>query len=370
MNSVLALATFFISYANGANDDFKGVATLYGSKVLSYNRALAWGLIATFAGSIASFFMTTRLLTLFSGKGIVQNAILQDPAFLTTVALAAACTVMLATLLRFPISTTHSLVGALMGCGIASGGLTSFTALGKSFFVPLLLGPVAALFLTTLLYRVCHRLRLRTGVQSSYCLCIGETQEVLIGAPGLLTIQSSGVRVSIAEQKHCRIIYPGHFMGVNLQKAMDLIHMFSAGAVSLARGMNDTPKLAALFLAIPFVSPKIGLLSVAIFMTAGGLIHSKRIAQRMSFEVTEMNPGQAFTGNFVTAALVLFGSLFGLPLSTTHVSCGALFGIGIVNRTARKSVILQILLAWLLTLPAAAILAAIFWYGLRTESRL
>src|SRR5262245_15477952 len=132
MDSLLAIATLFVSYANGANDNFKGVATLYGGKVLDYKKALVWASFTTFAGSIVSFILATKLLVLFSGKGLVAASVLKNPSFLVSVALAAAGTVMLATLLRFPISTTHSLVGGLLGAGIASGGLTTFAALGKS----------------------------------------------------------------------------------------------------------------------------------------------------------------------------------------------------------------------------------------------
>ncbi len=364
MNLILSIVALFVSYANGANDDFKGVATLYGGRVLSYRKALLWAIITTSAGSILSFFLATKLLALFSGKGLVTNAILQNPTFLVSVGLAAASTVMLATLFRFPISTTHSLVGSLLGTGLASGGLISLSALGKSFFVPLLIGPLSAMSLTAILYAILHSLRVRTGIESSYCLCIGERQEVLIGTPGLLTIRSSGIRVSVDEEKDCRIIYPGNFSGVNLQKIMDRLHIISAGAVSFARGLNDTPKIAALLFTVPFIKPDVGLLLVAVCMALGGAIHSYRIARRMSFEVTEMNPGQAFTGNFVTAVLVICGSILGLPLSTTHVSCGSLFGIGIINGTAKTNTIMQILLAWIVTLPTAAILAAFFWFVL------
>jgi PiT family inorganic phosphate transporter len=367
MNFVLSLATLFVSYANGANDNFKGVATLYGGKVFSYKKALIWATITTLGGSLLSFILATKLLALFSGKGMVNQTILQNPAFLATVALAAASTVMLATLLRFPISTTHGLVGGLVGAGIASGGLTSLAALGNAFVLPLLLGPITAMLLTTTLYFVFHKFRVATKIESSYCLCIGETQEVLVGAPGLLTIRSTGVSVSVEQEKDCRLIYPGRFFGWNLQKVMDQFHIVSAGAVCFARALNDTPKIAALLLLVPFLSPKVSLLLVAIVMAIGGAIHSHRIARKMSFDVTDMNPGQAFTGNIVTALLVISGSVLGLPISTTHVSCGALFGIGMLNGTARKKTILQILLAWVITLPTAAILAALFWFILEAQ---
>jgi PiT family inorganic phosphate transporter len=365
MNALLAIATLFVSYANGANDNFKGVATLYGGKVLDYKKALIWATITTFAGSIVSFILATKLLVLFSGKGLVAASVLKNPTFLVSVALAAAGTVMLATLLRFPISTTHSLVGGLLGAGIVSGGLTSFAALGKLFFIPLLAGPVVSVLVTMLAYMVLHQVRRITGVESSYCLCVGERQEVLIGAPGLLTIRSTGIRVTVDEEKKCRMLYTGNFLGWNAQKVMDFFHFISGGAVSFARGLNDTPKIAALLLAVSFLPAKPGLLLVAFCIAIGGFIHSRGIAQRMSFEITEMNPGQAFTGNFVTALLVILASLFGFPLSTTHVSCGSLFGIGIVNGTAKKNTILQILLGWIFTLPIATVLAVFFWYLFR-----
>jgi PiT family inorganic phosphate transporter len=94
-------------------------------------------------------------------------------------------------------------------------------------------------------------------------------------------------------------------------------------------------------------------------MALGGLLGARRVAETMSHRITAMNPGQAFTGNLTTALLVLFASRFGLPVSTTHVSCGALAGIGLVNHQARWNTIGQIVLAWVITLPLAAALAAV-----------
>jgi PiT family inorganic phosphate transporter len=78
----------------------------------------------------------------------------------------------------------------------------------------------------------------------------------------------------------------------------------------------------------------------------------------MSRKITRMNPGQGFTANLVTAMLVSCASRFGLPVSTTHVSVGSLFGIGTVNGTARVKMILTILVAWITTLPTGAALGA------------
>jgi PiT family inorganic phosphate transporter len=82
----------------------------------------------------------------------------------------------------------------------------------------------------------------------------------------------------------------------------------------------------------------------------------------MSERITSLNPGQGLTANLVTAALVLGASRLGLPVSTTHVSCGAIFGIGLIGRSSEWKTIARILTAWATTLPLAALLAAgAFW---------
>ena len=78
----------------------------------------------------------------------------------------------------------------------------------------------------------------------------------------------------------------------------------------------------------------------------------------MSRKITTMNPGQGFTANLVSSLLVAGASRLGLPVSTTHVAVGSLFGIGLVNRTANAKMIGTILLAWVTTLPLGAALAA------------
>jgi PiT family inorganic phosphate transporter len=102
----------------------------------------------------------------------------------------------------------------------------------------------------------------------------------------------------------------------------------------------------------------LGLALVAVVMAVGGVLNARRVAETMSRKITTMNPGQGFTANLVTSLLVGVASRLGLPVSTTHVSVGSLFGIGVVNRTARAKTVLSILLAWVTTLPLAAALAA------------
>ncbi|HZY86151.1 MAG TPA: inorganic phosphate transporter, partial [Gemmataceae bacterium] len=89
------------------------------------------------------------------------------------------------------------------------------------------------------------------------------------------------------------------------------------------------------------------------------VLNARRVAETMSRKITRMSPGQGLTANLVTSVLVAGASRLGLPVSTTHVAVGALFGIGVVNGTARTRTVLTILLAWVTTLPLGAALSAV-----------
>lgn len=135
--TLIFLAVCFVAYTNGANANFKGVASLYGTGTTTLRGALWWGTAATFAGSLAALFFAQGMLKTFSGKGLVPDTLAQSPEFLLAVALGAACTSLLATKLGFPVSTTHALMGALVGAGLAgSGNEVRFAALGKNLAHP------------------------------------------------------------------------------------------------------------------------------------------------------------------------------------------------------------------------------------------
>jgi PiT family inorganic phosphate transporter len=118
---LLVLAALLLSYANGANDNFKAVATIYGSTTLGYRAALALATGAQVAGSIASVLLAGALLKAFGGTGLVPDATVADPRFLLAVGLGAAATVLLATRLGMPVSTTHVSTGAIFGIGLWTG---------------------------------------------------------------------------------------------------------------------------------------------------------------------------------------------------------------------------------------------------------
>jgi PiT family inorganic phosphate transporter len=367
MFALLFIATCFLAYSNGANDNFKGVASLFGSRTCSYRTAITWATITTFAGSIMSIFLAQTLLQRFSGKGVVPEQFVGSEYFVLAVALGAGLTVILATVAGFPISTTHALTGAIIGCGIvAVGSAVNFAALGEGFVLPLLLSPVLAIVIAGTFYILFRALRIATGVTKEWCVCVG-AEEKVIAMPqpsSVFALPSVGstITLSVDEEENCRERYAGLFLGIGAQQMMDAGHFLSAGTVSFARGLNDTPKIVVLLLLWKSFDVRWGFAAIAIAMAIGGLLNARKVAETMSKKITALNHGQGFTANLTTAILVVLASVFGLPVSTTHVSVGSLFGIGLTTGKANPRVMSAIVLSWLITLPCAAILAgSIYW---------
>ncbi len=359
---LLVIVTMLVAYGNGANDNFKGVATLHGSGTTSFRTALIWANATTLAGAMTAMVFGLGLAKAFGGNGLVPDAIVQSNSFLTSVGLAAAATVLLATRLGLPISTTHALMGALVGAGlVASPGAFHFGQLGGKFVLPLILGPLLAVAITVVLYPAMSRMRGAMGVTRDACACVGATPQAPPQPIGMVAMTATmpGLKMHMGKLEDCREEYSGEILGLSAHSLLTAVHFLSAGAVSFARGLNDAPKIAALALAgtaIPFQQL---VLLVAGAMLLGGILGARRVARTMSHRITTMNDGQGCTANLVTAALVTTGSTASLPLSTTHVSCGALFGLGVVTGGARRRMILGIVASWLGTLPLAAALAAI-----------
>jgi inorganic phosphate transporter, PiT family len=360
---LIFLAVCLLAYANGANDNFKGVASLFGSRTCGYRAALAWATATTFAGSVTAMFLAQALLRRFSGKALVPDALVASPHFVLAVALGAGATVILATVLGFPISTTHGLTGALVGAGMGTAtGVVQPAVLGQAFIMPLLLSPLLAVATGGTVYLAFRFVRLRLGVTKEMCVCAGVEQVVLpLPQPGGMFAAQIFPTLSVAVDNPaaCTQRYQGTLFGLNAGRMLDTLHFLSAGAVGFARGLNDTPKIAGLLLVVAALDIRWGLLTVAGGMAVGGLLNARRVAETMSHRITGMNPGQGFAANLSTAFLVTTASFHGLPVSTTHVSVGSLIGMGLVTGQTLWKPVLGVLASWFITLPCAALLAAI-----------
>ena len=366
MINLLFIAVCFLAFANGANDNFKGVASLYGSGATSYPRALAWATFMTLSGSLCALFLANALLAKFSGKGVAPEDLIHSLPFMLSIATGAGLTVILATRLGFPISTTHALLGAIVGGVLAAApDSINFSAIQHNFVQPLLLSPIIAVLLAIAIYSALKQLRLSLNISEDLCVC---TENTPVLAKNYATVQNNSA-VTVDNQRvmivgnavSCQQRQAAMLLGFNVPKIVDGLHFLSAGSVCFARGLNDTPKIAGLLWLAPNIAVQWVILSVAGAMAVGGLLNARRIAETMGHKITTISPGQGFAANLTTAFLVIFASQLGWPVSTTHVSVGALFGIGIRNRSVNGSMMASILLAWITTLPCAALCTALMY---------
>ncbi len=376
LGTLLFAATCLLAYANGANDNAKGVASLFGSDTARYRTAIVWATAATMLGSVASIFLAQGLIAAFSGKGLVPEEVASGQMFLFAVAGGAGGTVLLATVLGFPISTTHGLVGAIVGAGLVAAGpqQLQFGVLVSTFVVPLLLSPLLALAVTAVLYGLLHGARRALGVEKDACVCVGQPAFTRIAGSGAAVaatgagaaaLGGGGLELRVDREHRCVERYGGAVLGLRIQGLVDAAHYTSAGLVSFARGLNDTPKIAALLLVLRLTDVRLGTLVVGAAIAAGGLLSARRVGHTMGRRITAMNHGQGLAANLTTGLLVIWASRLGIPVSTTHVSAGSLFGIGLATRQGDPGVVREVALSWVLTLPLAAALAAAV-YGLGT----
>ena len=363
MTIIVLVAALSLAFVNGANDNTKGVATLVGSGVVPYRGALALATAATALGSVVSVFLAGRLISAFSGKGLVPEAALTPP-FLAAVTLSAAATVLLATRLRMPVSTTHAILGGLAGAGLVTAG-SAFNgrAALTAFALPLAAGPVLAIAAALVALRAGRRIRRRLGVGSNPCVCVGNTWVPVSSAAharnAVAAAAVPALSVTVGDAEQCRQRYVGRVVGLDAHRAVEGLHVLSGMLVSFARGLNDTPKIVGLALAVTSIAPSHLALAAALMMALGGIVAARPVTETLTTRITPMTTGRGLAANLATSFLVAGASPLGLPLSTTHVSAGSILGIGGAGGTLRWKTTTEVLAAWLATLPVAFVLGAV-----------
>jgi PiT family inorganic phosphate transporter len=191
------------------------------------------------------------------------------------------------------------------------------------------------------------------------CICVDEPKTLALAAINspMAVVVTAPPFVRWAPAAECET--GAEIVSLSLADGM---HWFSGAAISFARGLNDTPKIVAILLVAGAVSVEFDYFFVGLAIAVGGALGAVRVAQTMSRKITPMSTPEAVTANLVAAALITLASPFGLPVSTTHVTSGGIFGIGLLRRhEADWSKVRDILLSWVATLPLGAFLASIIY---------
>jgi PiT family inorganic phosphate transporter len=326
-----------LAAVNGSNDVPKGVATLAGAGVTKYKTAILWGTITTLIGCVCSLALASKMTALFS-KGIITGA--TTDAFAVAVLAGAAFWVGLATVLRLPVSTTHALIGGMVGAGLLmSTGGVSWSAVGSKLVTPLLVSIVVAYAITLILTVATGAANKRRAASTPPATPAPEGGDVAVRTAPAVT----------PEKTSSRFITGAHW--------------FTSGATGFARGLNDTPKIVAIgaFALVPAgMKPWHIMILVTAAMAAGSLLGGMRVAEKLGEGVVKMNHREGFLANLTTAALVGVGAGAGLPMSTTHVSTGAIAGSAGPNLSRISGgTVRNFLIAWLVTPPVAGVVAAL-----------
>ena len=306
---------FILAFGNGANDVGKSIVALMTDPVTSTFRPrytpLVWGGLFTGLGSLSAIIISVRLFSAFTPQSFLQTT--PGSSFILAALVGAAAWILLATLLRIQVSTTHAIVGAIIvqAVYVFGGSGLQWSFLIWRILLPLAAGPFAALLAVYLLSRLSHR----QG---------GEPDE------------ASSRRIGIADWG-------------------------SSAGVAFARGVNDAPKMAALgtflLLGTPQDTVWLPYVVVGVAVVAGSLVWGDRVAKTLVGH-TPQNRGHRLKAHTATAVLVSAGAYFGDAFSTTHVSDGAAAGHqGKKGRQFLGSALRGMATAWILTLPMAGLFA-------------
>ena len=303
---IIVLAVLF-DIANGWHDCANAIATVVSTKVLSPGAAVT---IAAFMNILGAFLTTAVAKTI--GKGIVDPTAVTDNVIIAAL-LSAIIWNLITILMGLPVSSSHALVGGLIGAGAAHGGMGILNSSGiMKIFLSLLISPIFGfiigyLFMKLILYLFGHL------------------------APG--TISKHFGRLQILSSSFMAF---GH--GSNdAQKAMGIITM-----ALLSAGKIDTLDV-----------PKWVVLTCALAMGFGTMFGGWKIIKTLGVKMLKLEPIHGFAAETSSAAIILATSHFGLPVSTTHVVSTAILGVGATKRLSavRWGIAGKIVMAWVLTLP-------------------
>ena len=383
------LAGIYMAWNIGANDIANGMASPVAAKAITLRQAVIIGGVLDFVGAT---FIGSHVTSTIS-KDIIQTNLITDPNVmmigLLSTLLAAAFWVFMATWRQLPVSTTHAIVGAMVGFGMVAGGIN---AVKWTKIVPIIaswiISPIFAGILTYVIFVI-----IKSRILSSRDNLIAALRwtPVFSGATffivivSLLTKTPLGDRMGIDMQNGMigslmlavvlgfatKFIMKKTIKKVEEEGVEEIfrrLQVFTACYVSLAHGANDVANAIGPVAGIYFIYHNKALIQTAevpMFLLAGGGLFiaigvftwGYRVIETVGNKITVLNNSRGFAVDFGTATSVLLASKMGLPVSTTHAAVGSVVGVGLCGGVAAVDfkVVWNIMLYWIITLPLSAI---------------
>ena len=395
---------FFMAWGVGANDLANAMGTSVGSKSLTLKQAIMIAIVFEFAGA----YLAGGAVTATIRKGIIDPSLLAStPELLIfgmmSALLAAAIWLLVATFYGWPVSTTHTIVGAIVGFA-AIGISPDAVNWGKvaKIVASWVVSPLTAGFIAFFLFRSVQKLVLDTATPFAnaqkfvpgYIFLVGFIISMVTFTKGLKHIgldlsfgNSALISVGVAlvtmiigkvmlnkikEDKNADKDY--HFSSV--EKLFGVLMMFTACAMAFAHGSNDVANAVGPIAAIVGIvnaggevlqktaMPSWILLLGGAGIVAGLVMYGHKVIATVGNNITELTPSRGFAATLAAAATVVVASGTGLPISTTHTLVGAVLGVGLARGLAALNlkVIGTIFISWVVTLPAGAGLSILFFF--------
>jgi inorganic phosphate transporter, PiT family len=397
----------FMALGIGANDVANAMGTSVGSRALTVRQAIVIAAVFELLGSVAAGGQVTNTIR----KGIIDAELLAgSPDLLVcgmlAALLAAGIWLLVASWAGWPVSTTHSIVGAIVGFAAVGLGVSA-VQWGKvgSIVMSWVVSPVLAGAIAFALFRSVQRLILDTADPFSraktyvpiYMFLVGFVVTLVTLLKGLKHV---GLELSTAQSYAyatlCGAVLTAlgaavvrrvkedpqadrdfHFASV--ERVFGVLMMVTACAMAFAHGSNDVANAIGPVAAVVSVAQSGGtiateaavpfwiLLIGGVGIVLGLVLYGYRVMATVGTRITDLTPSRGFAATLAAAMTVVFASGTGLPISTTHTLVGAILGVGVARGMAAidMSVVRMIFMSWVITLPAGAFLAVIFFYVFR-----
>lgn len=395
---------FFMAWGVGANDVANAMGTSVGSRALTVKQAIIIAMVFEFAGAYLAGGEVTGTIR----KGIIDaNVMSGSPELLVygmmASLLAAGIWLVIASMMGWPVSTTHTIVGAIVGFAAVGIGV-EYVQWGKvtSIVMSWVVSPVLAGTLAFFIFRSVHKLILNTddpfgnakryvpgymfltafmitmvtftkglkhvGVGLSFGESILISIAVSIGVMFLGIALLKRVKVDEAADRQFRF--------ASVERVFAILMIFTACAMAFAHGSNDVANAVGPLAAIISVVANQGNIMAESAMPAwvlllggGGIVvglatYGYKVMGTIGRKITELTPSRGFAAELAAATTVVMASGTGLPISTTHTLVGAVLGVGMARGISALNlrVVGTIFASWIVTLPAGAFLAIIFFF--------
>lgn len=398
---------FFMAWGIGANDVANAMGPSVGAKALTLAQAILVACIFEFAGAYLAGGEVTSTIR----KGIIDPVLLTDSPELLVFGmmaslLAAGVWLIIASFKGWPVSTTHSIVGAIVGFAAVGIGVESvnWSKVG-SIVSSWVISPIMAGAISYLIFKSVQNLILNTKnpfdnakkYVPGYIFLVGFIISMVTLLKGLkhvgltLNFQESltysifigiGIallgslilrRVENTYEKRGDVVFDG------VEKVFGVLMVFTACAMAFAHGSNDVANAVGPLAAIVSVIQSGGeiaskstmpwwiLLLGGVGIVSGLAMLGYRVIETVGRNITELTPSRGFAAVLAAAATVVLGSGTGLPLSTTHTLVGAVLGVGLARGISAidLGVVGRIIVSWMVTLPVGAGLSILFFFTLK-----